>query len=91
MKRSNGVGGRSRGPLEQVRKVREVFNGLRQLDLKALRESGGLSQEAAARIAEVSVRTWYSWEKHLARPDAEGVERVCRYVEELERKQRKAA
>lgn len=65
-----------------IERVRAAERALKELDLEALRRCGGLSQERAAREADVSVKTWFRWEQGTSTPNVEAVERVCRYVAE---------
>lgn len=71
-------------PRQALRKVREIRAHLDQkIDLRGLRDSVGLSQERAARLANVSTRTWYDWENHNSVPRADRVQAVCAFVAEV--------
>ncbi len=71
-----------RGIIEEARELKALADEkLRRLDLEQLRKRAKLSQEKAARIADVSTKTWFRWERRQSTPRPDALERVCRYVE----------
>lgn len=70
----------------------DVLEQLSSFDFKKLRLSGQLTQEKAARIADVSNRAWICWEHHDTRPQSwEPVAKVCRHIVEEKKKAARAA
>lgn len=60
------------------------------IDIKALRDSLGLTQEAAARLVGVSFVTWCRWEKGHHRPHRHLAKLILRLPELLEESNRPA-
>lgn len=92
MAQPRGAGKENRGGTQPVKatrlaiaRVREmsikVEQTLKGLDLESLRKCGNLSQEKAARVANVSVKTWFRWEQRKSAPNAEALEKICAFVE----------
>ncbi len=58
-----------------------LLDEIDRMDLKSLRQSIGLSLEKAARVADVSTRTFGRWENHEAWPNSlEPLKAFCRHV-----------
>ncbi len=63
---------------ERLLALLEEIDGM---DVKSLRQTAGLSIERAARIANVSTRTFGRWENHEAWPNSlDPLKAFCRYV-----------
>lgn len=69
------------GPRQQAERLLSLLEEIDRMDLKGLRHAVGLSIEKAARIANVSTRTFGRWENHEAWPNSlEPLKEFCRYV-----------
>ena len=69
------------GTKQQAERLLRLLEEIDRLDLKSLRQSVGLSLERAARVANVSTRTFGRWENHEAWPKSlEPLKLFCRYV-----------
>ena len=65
----------------QARKLLALLDEIDAIDVKRLRQAAGLSIEKAARIANVSTRTFGRWENHEAWPNSlEPLKAFCRHV-----------
>jgi len=63
-----------------------LLDEIDSIDVKSLRRSAGLSLERAARIANVSTRTFGRWENQEAWPNSlEPLKAFCRYLIEQPR------
>ncbi len=72
-----------RDALATVEKFRCARRGFQDLDLATLRKNAHLSQERAARAADVSIKTWVRWE-HAGVPfnqrNVEAIERLLIFI-----------
>lgn len=77
------AGTKRQGTKQRAERLLALLDEIDQMDLKGLRQAIGLSIEKAARIADVSTRTFARWENHEAWPNSlEPLKVFCRYVVE---------
>ncbi len=72
---------RDLGTKQKAERLLALLEEIDAMDIKAIRNGAGLSIERAARIADVSTRTFGRWENHEAWPNSlEPLKAFCRHV-----------